>query len=63
MLYYRPYEKIVQKSEDKTIIDFSKIGKIDDKINLAPIPKLKKENKKVILISLDTVRSDLGVYG
>jgi arylsulfatase A-like enzyme len=63
LLYYRPYEKIVQKSEDKTIIDFSKIGKIDDKINLAPIPKLKKENKKVILISLDTVRSDLGVYG
>lgn len=60
--YFYPRE--FKKKEDLIKIDLSQINVEKKEIALPKISDIKKQNKKVILISLDTVKAnDLGVYG
>jgi arylsulfatase A-like enzyme len=58
------YPRKSQKKESFIKIDLSQINVEKKGLALPKMPDIKKQNKKVILISLDTVKAnDLGIYG
>lgn len=58
------YPRKSEKKDNFIKIDLSQVNKERKEITLPKIPDIKKQNKKVILVSLDTVKAnDIGVYG
>lgn len=58
------YPRKSQKKDNFIKIDISQINVEKKDVPVPKLPEIKKQNKKVILISLDTVKADdLGVYG
>ena len=58
------YPRKSQEKESFIKIDLSQINVEKKGVALPKMPDIKKQNKKVILISLDTVKAnDLGIYG
>lgn len=56
------YSGTAKKSDNR--IDLSKLGKTTNNPDLPPKPEINDKNKKIVLISLDTVKaSSLSVYG
>lgn len=56
------YSGTAKKSDNR--IDLSKLGKTTNNPDLPPKPAINDKNKKIVLISLDTVKaSSLSVYG
>ncbi len=63
VLWLLPKKTVNKPDSQADFLDLSKINKEDSSKPLAKIPAFKKENKKVILITLDTAQPNLGVYG